>query len=104
MSAPDIQYTPEQNEAIERLRDWADNHEQGLKLSLTGAAGTGKTTILAALKPFLEGKPVRWTAMTGKAALRMRELVGVQATTLHAAISDSPNQGTGGDRYFHRTR
>lgn len=100
----DFQWTPEQKRAIDRIRHWAQGTKYGLTLSLSGAAGTGKTTILAAVKPFLEGKNVAWAAMTGKAALRMHELVGVDATTLHKVLYERPNQGSKGQIYFNKIR
>lgn len=102
--AADFQWTPEQKQAIDRIREWAEGTRHGLVLSLSGAAGTGKTTVLGAVKPFLQGKQVAWTAMTGKAALRMHELVGVDATTLHAALYERPTQGSKGQLYFNKIR
>jgi len=99
-----FEWTPEQKRAIDRLTGWATAREQGMQLSLSGAAGTGKTTVLSAIKKHLEGKQVAWTAMTGKAALRMHEVVGVKATTLHSQLYQPPNKGKGGRLYFNRVR
>lgn len=100
----DFEWTPEQKIAIDQLSGWATAKEQGLQLSLSGAAGTGKTTVLSAIKKHLEGKEVAWTAMTGKAALRMHEVVGVKATTLHSRLYQPPNKGSKGQLYFNRVK
>ena len=42
--------------------------------------------------------------MTGKAALRVHELVDVEATTLHACLYQRPTQGKKGRLYFNRMR
>jgi hypothetical protein len=63
------------------------------RLSLTGPAGTGKTTILRALNEGGDlGSMIMWTGMTGKAAARMREAAGVPATTLHSILYWPPGQ------------
>lgn len=98
---PEINWNSEQREAIDRIRGWADKTAAGMQISLSGAAGTGKTTVLGAIKPFLEGKQVAWTAMTGKAALRMREAAGVEAKTLHSVLYKRPNKGANNKLYFN---
>ena len=99
-----LEWNVEQKQAIDQIQAWVAGTREGLFLSLTGAAGTGKTSILLAIKPFLEGKEVCWTAMTGKAALRVNELVGVEATTLHAVLYRRPTQGKRGQLYFNSIR
>lgn len=103
-SPPDFQWNPEQKRAIDRIRGWAEKTEEGLQLSLTGAAGTGKTTVLNAIKPYLEGRSVIWSAMTGKAALRMNEVVGVEAKTLHSVLYQRPNKGKNNRLYFNSVK
>lgn len=102
MATPtDINWNQQQRDAIDRLRGWSDKSEAGLQVALTGAAGTGKTTVLSAVKPFLDGKGVAWTAMTGKAALRMREAAGVEARTLHSVLYKRPSKGHNNKLYFN---
>ena len=98
---PDINWNQQQRDAIDRLRGWSDKSEAGLQVALTGAAGTGKTTVLSAVKPFIDGKAVAWTAMTGKAALRMREAAGVEAKTLHSVLYKRPSKGKNNKLYFN---
>ena len=100
----EIQWNREQADAIDRIRDWAERRSEGLQISLTGAAGTGKTTVLKAIAPLLEGRRVAWTAMTGKAALRMYEVVGVDAKTLHSALYQRPSKGKNNRLYFNQVK
>lgn len=99
-----FQWNQGQKEAIDRIRAWATGTKRGMMLSLSGAAGSGKTTVLSEVKNILEGKNVSWAAMTGKAALRVHELCGVKASTLHAALYARPVQGKKGRIYFNKLR
>lgn len=103
-NAPDFQWNREQSDAIDRIRSWSDRGSDDLQLALTGAAGTGKTTVLKAIAPFLEGKRVAWAAMTGKAALRMHEVVGCEAKTLHSVLYQRPNKGKNNRLYFNQVK
>lgn len=103
-SSPDFNWNTEQREAIDRIRGWADKSESGLQLSLTGAAGTGKTTVLKAIQPILQSQDVCWAAMTGKAALRMHEVTGVNAKTLHSVLYKRPNTGKGNRLFFNTVK
>lgn len=62
---------------------------------LTGGPGTGKTASQVTLVRIAEeaGKTVRLAAPTGKAARRMTELTGRQATTIHRLLEYSPVDG-----------
>jgi exodeoxyribonuclease V len=100
-SPPEINWNPQQLEAIDRIRGWAEKTATGMQIALKGAAGTGKTTVLGEIKKYLEGKGVAWAAMTGKAALRMREAAGVEAKTLHATLYKRPNKGHNNKLYFN---
>ena len=56
---------------------------------ITGGPGTGKTTILSAIISCyknLYGKEVTLLAPTGKAARRMTEATGIEASTIHSKI------------------
>lgn len=59
-------------------------------LLITGGAGTGKTTvlkyILKACEELTESESVCLLAPTGRAASRMSEAVGIQATTIHSKL------------------
>jgi exodeoxyribonuclease-5 len=101
LTPPEINWNHEQLEAIDRIRGWADKSAAGMQISLSGPAGTGKSTLMGAVRPFLDGKPVAWTAMTGKAALRMREAAGVEAKTLHSVLYKRPSKGRNNKLYFN---
>ena len=88
MSATHNQFSPNQgqSEAIDRILRWSDPDTSERFLSLSGPAGTGKTSILQVLADRW-GRGVKWAAMTGRAARRMREAAGLRgATTLHRAL------------------
>jgi exodeoxyribonuclease-5 len=52
---------------------------------LAGAAGTGKTTVMAAILDLWNGQVI-FLAPTGKAAIRLREQTGRGTRTIHSAI------------------
>lgn len=84
-----ITLTAEQETAVSAVADWV---RSGSKFfALTGAAGTGKTTVLNSLIEYL-GARVAWSAMTGKAAARMKEASNVPAKTLHSALYHPPKE------------
>jgi exodeoxyribonuclease V alpha subunit len=62
---------------------------------LTGGPGTGKTATMRALVEVLqaERRTVRLCAPTGKAARRLTETTGAQATTIHRLLEYSPDEG-----------
>lgn len=66
---------------------------------LTGLPGTGKTATMRALVDLLrgEGRTVRLCAPTGKAARRLAETTGAEATTIHRLLEFSPDGGFGRD-------
>lgn len=84
----DIVWTSEQNAAIQTLISWIGGSGSGM-MSLTGYAGTGKSTLMKALRGHFGGR-VAWSALTGKAALRLSEVAGVNALTLHKTIYEPP--------------
>lgn len=70
----------DQAEAISRIEDWWSRDEEQT-FALAGYAGTGKTTVIAALLKDWSSDVVIG-APTGKAAHRLREK-GVKASTIH---------------------
>ena len=100
MSDRDLAWTPEQEQAIELISAWA-NRQGDPVISLTGAAGVGKTSILAATRDLFPEEPT-WTAMTGKAALRLRQVVRLNTSTLHKALYEKPDQKRNGGVEFTR--
>lgn len=77
--------------------------EQALRekvLVITGGPGTGKTTLLTALLAILRRAKVKFAlaAPTGRAAKRMSESTGEEATTIHRLLEYNPREGG-----FHRS-
>jgi exodeoxyribonuclease V alpha subunit len=62
---------------------------------LTGGPGTGKTAVMRVLVDLLreEKRTVRLCAPTGKAARRLAETTGAQATTIHRLLEFDPGEG-----------
>lgn len=77
---------PKQAEAVVTLT----NSPVGI---LTGGPGTGKTTVMDALRyvlmAVLDAPTIKWCAPTGKAAARLSESVGDEALTIHREIGIS---------------
>jgi exodeoxyribonuclease V alpha subunit len=62
---------------------------------LTGGPGTGKSATMRALVELLRarGRAARLCAPTGKAARRLSELTGADATTIHRLLEWAPEEG-----------
>jgi exodeoxyribonuclease V alpha subunit len=72
--------------------------EQALRekvLVITGGPGTGKTTLLTALLSILRRAKANFVlaAPTGRAAKRMAESAGEEATTIHRLLEYNPREG-----------
>ena len=72
--------------------------EQALRekvLVITGGPGTGKTTLLMALLAILRRAKANFAlaAPTGRAAKRMAESAGEEATTIHRLLEYNPREG-----------
>lgn len=60
---------------------------------ITGGPGTGKTTLIRMLIRILGGVTVRLAAPTGRAAQRMTETSGIDASTVHRLLEFVPQTG-----------
>lgn len=85
-----ITYAPRQREAVELAA------RQGA-LILTGGPGTGKTTTVRAIVELFGRMGLRTVllAPTGRAAMRMSEVTGLEAQTVHRCLGMSYNELTG---------
>jgi exodeoxyribonuclease V alpha subunit len=65
-------------------------------LVITGGPGTGKTTIIRAVKDIFEkqGKEILLSAPTGRAAKRLSEATNKEAKTIHRTLEYNPKTGT----------
>lgn len=82
-----MDFTPEQQEAIDRMADFICNGvaEGRRQFVLHGLAGTGKTTVLSEVARHYR---LPLCTLTGKAASVLRKKSGLNATTLHSATGN----------------
>ncbi len=83
-----IELAPLQREAIAKAM-------QNKVMVITGGPGTGKTTILRTILMILNRVKAtyRLAAPTGRAAKRMKEATGVEASTIHRLLEFNPKSG-----------
>jgi exodeoxyribonuclease V alpha subunit len=87
-SRAQVELAPEQRSAVEEAA-------RRQVLVVTGGPGVGKTTIVRAILAMLasSGVVVRLAAPTGRAAKRLAETTGGEATTLHRLLDFDPKTG-----------
>lgn len=88
-----LNYTPSQKAALERLADWIDIKDRdNLFYTLSGAAGTGKTTIIKDLIGYARTRgTIAVTATTHKAVHVISNIVGVKGLTIQKLCGLRPN-------------
>ena len=91
-----ITYAPQQREAV-RLAATAQ------VMLLTGGPGTGKTTSLRGILALFDhlGLRTALTAPTGRAAKRLAETCGAEASTIHRLLETRYDSHTGGLTFAH---
>ena len=85
-----IEYAPQHADAVRAAAD-------GALLLITGGPGTGKTTILKGILSLFEqmGLKCVLAAPTGRAAKRLSEVTGQDASTIHRLLEATVDQSTG---------
>ena len=94
-----ITLSPDQSGALDHVLSLL--HGGARVVTLAGAAGTGKTTIMREVLD-RSGFPFVLAAPTGKAALRLEELTGQPAMTLHRVAYAGARELDDGSLVFHR--
>ncbi len=85
-NANGISFSPTQRQAISMAV------QEGL-LVITGGPGTGKTTIINCILSLLDSESICLAAPTGRAAKRMSEATGKEASTLHRLLEYGGDEG-----------
>ena len=91
-----FQFAPQQQAAIRMAGE-------GHVLVLTGGPGTGKTTTLQGILALYDhmGLTTLLAAPTGRAAKRMEEVCGREASTIHRMLETQFDENTGKMVFFH---
>jgi exodeoxyribonuclease-5 len=80
-----MDWSPQQEKALQQIDRWLDEENGQQMLRLFGYAGTGKTTLARTIADTIDG-PVQFAAYTGKAASVMRAKGCATAQTLHSLV------------------
>lgn len=82
---PQLDWSPQQLEAIEKVKAWIGKKDRKQIFRLFGYAGTGKTTLAKFLAKQVKGR-VLFAAFTGKASQVLRNKGCEGASTIHSLI------------------
>lgn len=80
-----MEWSNDQKKALDAVAAWFNDPKKDQTFSLTGYAGTGKTTLIKHFREGISGS-VCHAAFTGKAALQMRKSGATNAQTIHSLI------------------
>jgi len=88
-----LRFVPDQEAALQALAKFVRDPNPGVFV-LTGAAGTGKTQMIAraAADAESQGRFTQVWAPTGQAARRLAQRTGRSASTIHSALYNSPER------------
>ena len=86
-----VNFGEEQVQALSKLEEFTTSSDTTITLS--GSAGTGKTSLIIEYLEYLDDQKVPYTlaAPTHKAKLVMEALTGQEATTIHQLLALQPN-------------
>lgn len=87
-----IRLSDEQQEVLNNIIEFINNKNE-INCTLTGSAGTGKSTLISFIINYLEKNKIKYClcAPTHKAALVMKRYSNREAMTLHSLLALSPN-------------
>ena len=98
-----MEWSPQQADALLKIKKWANDSTAQQVLRVFGFAGTGKTTIAKEVAEAVEGD-VLYMTFTGKASLVLRKKGCVGATTIHSAIYKPEEDPVTGHTEFRLNR
>jgi exodeoxyribonuclease-5 len=88
-----MDWSPQQHDALAKIRGWLRSSSAQQVFRLFGYAGTGKTTLASAIAAMCgDDSKVLFASLTGKAALVLQRKVGRPASTLHRLVYYAPNE------------
>ena len=92
---PQIVLTKGQNEAVQDILRWSElsiySSDENNIYNLSGAAGTGKTTVVTAIIKALKGFKIMVSAPTHKAKEVISEITKKPGVTIHSLLGLKPN-------------
>lgn len=94
MRDTNIEYTPDQQEALKSIKEWLTDETKPYK-TLSGYAGTGKTTLLDAVVNYADykGMSILVSATTNKAVKVLRDKIEADTFgTIHSALNIRPKK------------
>lgn len=94
-----MEWSPQQNQAINAVRRWLNDKRAPQVFRLFGFAGSGKTTLAKHLADGVSGS-VRYACFTGKAALVLRKKGCDGASTIHSLIYKPETDDVTGEANF----
>ena len=98
----DFELTQEQVKALERLIDFAESNQE--EITLSGYAGTGKTSIIKYLEKYLKNSNFIYAAPTHAATVYLGLNTGVLPYTIQSIYSSRYNYETGNTEYKPTTK